>query len=60
MGKTYDEVEAYDMKAERWLKLPRLPGPRQGFTAAPVGDKLFLFGGSTRCGGGGESQTSCN
>ena len=54
MGKTYDEVEAYDINADRWVKLPSLRGPRHGFAAAAVGDKLFLFGGSTRCGGGGK------
>ena len=55
MGKTYDEVEAYDPKGDRWIKLPSLPGPRHGFAAAAAGDKLFLFGGSSRCGGGGKT-----
>jgi N-acetylneuraminic acid mutarotase len=54
MGKTYDEVEGYDLKEGQWTKLPSLPGPRHGFAAAVAGDKLFLFGGSTRCGGGGK------
>ena len=54
MGKTYDEVEGYDLKNGRWTKLPSLPGPRHGFAAAVAGDKLYLFGGSTRCGGGGK------
>jgi N-acetylneuraminic acid mutarotase len=52
-AKTYDEVEAYDTKGDRWLKLAPLPTPRHGFAAAVADDKLFFIAGSTRCGGGG-------
>ncbi len=44
----------FERRVDRWIKLPSLPGPRHGFAAAVAGDKLFLFGGSTRCGGGGK------
>lgn len=52
-AKTYDEVEAYDTKANRWAKFAALPGPRHGFAGAVADDKLFFVAGSTRCGGGG-------
>jgi hypothetical protein len=52
-GKTYDEVEAYDTKGNRWLRFAALPGPRHGFAAAVAEDKLFFIAGSARCGGGG-------
>jgi hypothetical protein len=53
-GKTYDEVEAYDMKGNRWLKFPALPTGRHGFAAAVAADKLFFIGGSLPCGGNGK------
>jgi len=52
-ARTYDEVEAYDTKGDRWLKLASLPTPRHGFAAAVADDKLFFIAGSGRCGGGG-------
>jgi hypothetical protein len=52
-AKTYDQVEAYDTKSNRWLDFPALPGPRHGFAATVADDKLFFIGGSARCGGGG-------
>jgi N-acetylneuraminic acid mutarotase len=52
-AKTYDEVEAYDTKGDRWLKFASLPTPRHGFAAAVADDKLFFIAGSGRCGGGG-------
>ncbi len=51
MGKTYDHVEAYDIKGNRWLTFPPLPAGRHGFAAAVGADKLLFFGGATRCGG---------
>jgi hypothetical protein len=53
-GKTYDEVEAYDSKANRWLTFPPLPAGRHGFAASVAADKLFFIGGSLPCGGGGK------
>ena len=53
-GKAYDQVEAYDLKADRWVTFPAMPSGRHGFAAAAAGDKLFFMGGSTRCGGGGK------
>src|ERR1700733_13698839 len=51
-AKTFDEVEAYDTKGNRWLKFASLPAPRHGFAAAVADDKLFFIAGSGRCGGG--------
>jgi hypothetical protein len=51
-SKTFDEVEAYDTKAARWLKFASLPAPRHGSAAAVADDKLFFIAGSGRCGGG--------
>ena len=51
----YNEVEAFDTRNNRWVTLPDLPQPRHGFAAAVAADKLFFFGGSTRCGGGGKT-----
>ena len=48
------EVEAYEPKANRWLKFPALPTPLHGFAAATAADKLFFFAGSVPCGGGGK------
>ncbi len=53
-GKTYDEVEAYDTKSNRWLRFPALPAGRHGFAAAAAGDKLLFIGGSLPCGGNGK------
>jgi N-acetylneuraminic acid mutarotase len=52
--KTYDEVEAYDLKAGRWLKFPALPAGRHAFAAAVTGNKLFFIGGALGCGGSGK------
>jgi hypothetical protein len=42
--KTFDKVEAYDTKGNRWLKFASLPTPRHGFAAAdvPIGS-TFVF-----------------
>jgi N-acetylneuraminic acid mutarotase len=53
-GKTYEEVEAYDVKGNRWVKFPALPTGRHGFAAAVAADKLFFIGGSRPCGGNGK------
>jgi N-acetylneuraminic acid mutarotase len=53
-NKAFDNVEAYDTKTNGWKTFAALPTPRHGFAAAVADDKLFFFGGSTRCGGGGK------
>ena len=50
---TFDENEAYDLKAGKWRKLAALPAGRHGFAAAAVGNALYFVGGSTECGSGG-------
>jgi hypothetical protein len=42
--KTFDKIEAYDTKGNRWLKFASLPTPRHGFAAAdvPIGS-TFVF-----------------
>jgi N-acetylneuraminic acid mutarotase len=50
---TFDENEAYDLKAGKWRKLAALPAGRHGFAAAAVGNALYFLGGSTECGSGG-------
>jgi N-acetylneuraminic acid mutarotase len=49
---TYDEVEAYDPKTDRWSVLAPLPEGRHAFGAATVGDAAYFIGGTTTCGGG--------
>lgn len=52
--KSYDDVEAFDPKNNRWVKFPVLPVPLHGFAAAVAGDKLHFIGGSSPCGGSGK------
>lgn len=48
---------AYDAAANKWEKLPPIPGdPRQIFSAAAVGDDVFVFGGLTQREGGKHSN----
>ena len=49
---TYDTVEAYDPKTDRWMTLAPLPEGRHAFGAATVGDVAYFAGGTTTCGGG--------
>jgi N-acetylneuraminic acid mutarotase len=52
---TFTEVEVYDPKADRWTSLPQLQPGRHAAAAATVGDRAYLFGGNTGCGGTGPS-----
>ena len=51
---SFDENEAYHPKTNTWRKLAPLPSGRHGFAAAPVGNTLYVLGGSTACGSGGK------
>jgi len=48
--RTYDENEAYDVKAGRWIKLKRLPMPLHGSAVASVGPTLYSIGGAKKSG----------
>jgi len=52
---TFTEVEAYDARADRWTPLPSLVPGRHAAAAVAVGDRAYLFGGNTGCGGVGPS-----
>jgi len=53
---TFTEVEAYDPAADRWTTLPALMPGRHAAAAAAVGDRAYVFGGNTGCGGTGPSN----
>jgi hypothetical protein len=52
-GVTFNQNEAYDLKAAHWTTLATMPAGRHGFGAAAVGDTLYFAGGALGCGGGG-------
>ena len=48
---TYNEVEAFDVAANKWMSLTPLPSGRHAFGGASIGDKIYFAGGSRGCGG---------
>jgi N-acetylneuraminic acid mutarotase len=48
--RTYDENEAYDVKAGRWFKLKPLPQKLHGSAVASVGAYLYNFAGARKSG----------
>lgn len=48
---TYNEVEAFDLAANKWLTLTPLPSGRHVAGGASIGDKVYFAGGSRGCGG---------
>ena len=53
---TYDTLEAYDPKTDKWLMLAPLPQGRHAFGAATVGGVAYFAGGTTTCGGGNDAK----
>jgi N-acetylneuraminic acid mutarotase len=51
-ARTFDDVDAYDAKSDKWVTLAALPQGRHAFGAATVGDTAYFAGGTTTCGGG--------
>jgi N-acetylneuraminic acid mutarotase len=47
----FDQVEAFDPMSNSWTKFGPMPLPRHSQTAAAVGGRIYLPGGSTRRGG---------
>jgi N-acetylneuraminic acid mutarotase len=47
----FDQVEAFDPMSNSWTKFDPMPLPRHSQTAATVGGRIYLPGGSTRRGG---------
>jgi len=44
-----NEARTYDIKTNEWTKLASIPGvPRQTFSAAAVGNNIYVFGGVTQ------------
>ena len=51
--KATNNVLVYDAKANKWGKLNAIPGePRQIFSAAAIGENIYIFGGVTQKPGG--------
>jgi hypothetical protein len=48
--RTYDQNFAFDLSANRWLRLKPLPQPMHAFGAAAVGQYLYLAGGARMVG----------
>jgi non-specific serine/threonine protein kinase len=47
-GSTYPQVEAFDIAAQHWVRLPEMPTPRHGLGVVAIGDTLYtLAGGPT-------------
>jgi N-acetylneuraminic acid mutarotase len=46
----YEEVEAYDVAAQRWSTLPPLPAPRHGLAVERVGNQVLALVGGTAYG----------
>lgn len=44
----FDDVEAYDLEADSWRVLDRMPDARHGMGAATVGDRIIVPGGADR------------
>ena len=49
----FDENEAYNTNTGSWHMFTKLPVGRHASAAAVVGDKLYLFGGTSACGSNG-------
>ena len=49
----FDENEAYDPETASWRSFAKLPVGRHANGAAVVGDKLYVFGGTSGCGSNG-------
>jgi N-acetylneuraminic acid mutarotase len=47
----FDQVEAYDPKANVWQKFSPMPLPRHSLAAGTLGDRILLPGGSPKRGG---------
>jgi len=43
--RAYDENEGFDVKANRWVSLARMPKPVHGIGVAAIGDVLYVAGG---------------
>jgi N-acetylneuraminic acid mutarotase len=50
-GRTFNQNEAYDTTANRWIALAS-PVGRHGFGGASLGDDAYFAGGNKGCGGG--------
>ena len=44
---TFDEVEAYDVSADRWYSLPPMPTARHGLAVVVVGTVVYTIAGGT-------------
>jgi N-acetylneuraminic acid mutarotase len=46
----FEETEAYDSIADKWISLPPMPTPRHGIGAALVGQLVYIPGGASQQG----------
>jgi non-specific serine/threonine protein kinase len=44
-GGTFDEVEAFDVEAQRWVALPPMPTARHGLGVVAVGTTVYVLAG---------------
>ena len=51
MRKTFDEVEAYDPKTDRWTSLAKHPTGFHAAAAFANGASAYIVGGNAGCGG---------
>ncbi|HSS65386.1 MAG TPA: kelch repeat-containing protein, partial [Gammaproteobacteria bacterium] len=54
---TFDDVEGYDPRADRWSPHPPMPTPRHGLGAAVLNGRVYVIGGGPTPGG---SYSSAN
>ncbi len=54
----FDQVEAFDPMSNSWTKFGPMPVPRHSETAAAVGGRIYVPGGSTRRGGSAGPEAS--
>ena len=50
--RTFNENEAFDIKANAWRTLAPMPAGRHATAAATLGGNVYLAGGSLKPGGG--------
>ena len=54
--RTWNENEAYDIKANTWRTLAPMPAGRHATDAVTIGDHVYLAGGSLTPGGAGATN----
>jgi non-specific serine/threonine protein kinase len=45
-----DTVQSFDLRTNKWSKLPAMKTPRHGTTVAAIGDSLYVIAGAAATG----------